>query len=102
MNDPTDITSIAHARKPSLTDSTVVARKNSGKDGMIVVGSEEKGHRSPGSATSDGDEPDEEELQSLRRVSGRIPWLAYSVAFVELCERFSVSCAWPAFSKITG
>jgi proton-dependent oligopeptide transporter, POT family len=34
-------------------------------------------------------EPNEEELQSLRRVSGKIPWQAFTIAFVELCERFS-------------
>ena len=33
--------------------------------------------------------PTEEELQTLRRVSGPILWTAYTVAFVELCERFS-------------
>lgn len=33
--------------------------------------------------------PTEEELLTLRRVSGKIPWAAYTVAFVELCERFS-------------
>lgn len=36
-----------------------------------------------------GDFPTNEELQSLRRVAGRIPWKAYTLAFVELCERFS-------------
>jgi len=35
------------------------------------------------------DEPTELELKTLRRVSGHIPWQAYSIAFVELCERFS-------------
>ena len=25
----------------------------------------------------------------LRRVAGKIPWTAYTIAFVELCERFS-------------
>ena len=33
--------------------------------------------------------PTEEELRTLRRVSGQIPWSAYTIAFVELCERFS-------------
>lgn len=33
--------------------------------------------------------PSQAELDSLRRVSGPIPWTAYTVAFVELCERFS-------------
>ncbi|PVI02540.1 PTR2-domain-containing protein [Periconia macrospinosa] len=35
-----------------------------------------------------GEEPTEEDLRTLRRVSGKIPWTAYTVAFVELCERF--------------
>jgi POT family proton-dependent oligopeptide transporter len=33
--------------------------------------------------------PTEEELLTLRRVTGKIPWIAYSVAFAEFCERFS-------------
>lgn len=35
------------------------------------------------------DFPSPDELRTLRRVSGKIPWTAYTVAFVELCERFS-------------
>ena len=34
------------------------------------------------------DKPTDEELHSLHRVSGTIPWSAYTIAFVELCERF--------------
>lgn len=33
--------------------------------------------------------PTDEELRSLRRVPGTLPWPMFSVAFVELCERFS-------------
>lgn len=33
--------------------------------------------------------PTEEEMRTLRRVSGKIPWTAFTVAFIELCERFS-------------
>lgn len=33
--------------------------------------------------------PTMEELTSLRRIPGKIPWIAFSIAFVELCERFS-------------
>ncbi|KAI9742138.1 MAG: hypothetical protein M1834_000528 [Cirrosporium novae-zelandiae] len=33
--------------------------------------------------------PTEEELQTLHRVPGKVPWQAYSVGFVEFCERFS-------------
>ncbi|EXJ83708.1 POT family proton-dependent oligopeptide transporter [Capronia coronata CBS 617.96] len=33
--------------------------------------------------------PTEEELKTLPRVADEIPWRVYTVAFVELCERFS-------------
>lgn len=35
------------------------------------------------------DIPTEEDLKTLRRVSGKIKWAAYTVAFAELAERFS-------------
>lgn len=54
-------------------------------------GSIDKGRRT---SIIDADDVDEEhitqeDLQVLRRVSGKIPWQAYTIAFVELCERFS-------------
>jgi len=39
-------------------------------------------------ADLEGEEPTPEELQTLSRVSGKIPWITFTVAFVELCERF--------------
>ena len=50
-----------------------------------------KGSVETASSTDLGEfeKPTEEELATLRRVSGKIPWMAYTVAFVELCERFS-------------
>ncbi|RDA92699.1 hypothetical protein CP533_3690 [Ophiocordyceps camponoti-saundersi (nom. inval.)] len=33
--------------------------------------------------------PTEEEMNTLRRVSGKIMWSMWTIAFVELCERFS-------------
>lgn len=33
--------------------------------------------------------PSEEDLQTLRRVPAKLPWIAFTVAFVELCERFA-------------
>lgn len=38
---------------------------------------------------SESDAPTEEEMLNLRRVRDHIPWKAYTVAFIELCERFS-------------
>jgi len=39
--------------------------------------------------TRDGDSPTDEDLKTLPRVADRISWSVYTVAFVELCERFS-------------
>ncbi|KIW67394.1 hypothetical protein PV04_06653 [Phialophora macrospora] len=33
--------------------------------------------------------PTSEELKTLRRTHGHVPWLLYTIAFVELCERFA-------------
>lgn len=33
--------------------------------------------------------PSDEDLRTLRRVAGKVPWSAFTIAFVELCERFS-------------
>lgn len=33
--------------------------------------------------------PSDEDLRTLRRVAGSLPWTTFTVAFVELCERFS-------------
>lgn len=42
------------------------------------------------SVHDDGHEyPTDEELRTLRRVAGKVRWTAYTIAFVELCERFS-------------
>jgi POT family proton-dependent oligopeptide transporter len=35
-----------------------------------------------------GEEPTAEDLVTLPRVSGAIPWTAFTIGFVELCERF--------------
>jgi len=39
-------------------------------------------------ADLEGEEPTEEDLATLPRISGKIPWSAFTIAFVELCERF--------------
>lgn len=39
--------------------------------------------------TADGDEPSDEEKQTLRRVADKLPWAAFLVCIIELCERFT-------------
>ncbi|KAL6924573.1 hypothetical protein ACHAPO_003793 [Fusarium lateritium] len=44
---------------------------------------------SAGGVTADGQFPTPEEMQSLRRIANKIPLKLFSIAFIELCERFS-------------
>ena len=49
--------------------------------------------------------PSDEDLQTLRRVAGALPWTTFTVAFVELCERFSyygttAVCTWQSSQHI--
>ncbi len=37
----------------------------------------------------EGEEPTEDEIHTLRHVSDKLPWSAFLVALVELCERFA-------------
>ena len=46
-------------------------------------------HLDSSSGNSLEDFPTDEELKTLRHVPGRIPFEAMTIAFIELCERFS-------------
>lgn len=72
-----DLGVMAEARRPSL----VIRETEKG----VAYGETEEI-----SSSEDRDnEPTMEEMKTLRRVSGKIPWQAYTVTFVEFCERFS-------------
>ncbi|KAL3467655.1 POT family-domain-containing protein [Aspergillus heterothallicus] len=43
--------------------------------------------------------PTAEEFNTLRRIAGKVPWVAYTIAFVELCERFSYYGATAVFTN---
>jgi POT family proton-dependent oligopeptide transporter len=50
---------------------------------------EDVGHTRSLSSSDDEYSISDDDLASLRRVSGKISWVAFTIAFVELCERFS-------------
>lgn len=55
-----------------------------------IIEEDEPGQLSASDIVSfDGDEPTEEELATLRKVADHLPWSAFIVALVELCERFT-------------
>ncbi|KAI5802040.1 oligopeptide transporter [Pyronema domesticum] len=67
---------------PPLRDdaSSVYSQPHPGEAGYIEP--EEKDSKHP-------DEPTEEDLTTLRRVPGVLPFVCYTIAFIEFCERLS-------------
>lgn len=56
---------------------------------IAVLEKEEDGMESASLTSFEGDEPTEEERATLRKISDHLPWSAFLVAMVELCERFT-------------
>lgn len=71
-----DDTVIGHKHDPALAEPLDGQHKHHEEDG-------------PDGDVDHEDHPTEEEMQTLRRVSDKVPWKAFPIAFVELCERFS-------------
>ncbi|KAL4899498.1 hypothetical protein BDW74DRAFT_183605 [Aspergillus multicolor] len=66
----------------------------------IELGQQAKAPTVSTCSTSQGREyPTERELKTLPRVSGKVHWTAYTIAFVELCERFSYHGATAVFTN---
>lgn len=77
---------VAELAKAEVADAALAnTRKES------VAGEGKMGNTYTQSESSLGDQYNitETDLKTLRRVSGKIVWLAFTIAFVELCERFS-------------
>jgi proton-dependent oligopeptide transporter, POT family len=79
-----DTTEIAKAHEPSAAIQ--------GTDKELAAGPLDVEKHPPTYYASDeeyDDKPTEEELHTLRRIAGPIKWGMFTIAFVELCERFS-------------
>lgn len=88
-NNTIDAGELAKAHVPSAAMQGTTFETKAGR-GSIDVGKTQtlSSVRSPESEELD-DTPSEEDLRTLRRVSGKINWAAYTIAFAELAERFS-------------
>lgn len=75
-----DAASHTSSKRPS--DRTVVSVRSNGSSSFVIS-------EPPQPPIRRYERPTEEEDKVLRRVSGKVPWSSYSIAFVELCERFS-------------
>ncbi|TRX90668.1 hypothetical protein FHL15_008443 [Xylaria flabelliformis] len=86
----TDIVDVAKGRAPSLEE------KVSTPDRDAIAMKDDVGPAASGSDTDEplrgpnGEEyPSKRDLETLRRVKGRISPIIYTIAFIELCERFA-------------
>ncbi|KAL4873699.1 hypothetical protein BDV12DRAFT_207511 [Aspergillus spectabilis] len=78
---------VHHASKQSFDKQSL--RENASTVASHVSSSIGHGH----------ERPTKEELTTLRRVAGKVRWTAYTIAFVELCERFSYFGATAVFTN---
>ncbi|KAJ5112909.1 hypothetical protein N7456_001443 [Penicillium angulare] len=95
-SDPVDVAEIAKS-KAIAHDATVNEKATYSKEATVDEMTIEPAPPQYAAVThhNDGDDaekklyPNEEDMRTLRRVAGALPWTTYTVAFVELCERFS-------------
>lgn len=85
-----DLAAMAEARRPSIVHHSIVDAEKSAMYGDKELSASHRGSSDgEGMVTADGEEPTMAEMKTLRRVSGKIPWTAWTITFVEFCERFS-------------
>ena len=96
----TDLTSRFHAtevqpRKMSMQDMAGGSEiggaevETTNAKPLVIMEKEEPGTSSASLASFEGDEPTEEEKQTLRKVADKLPWSTFLVGLIELCERFT-------------
>lgn len=87
-----DLAEVAKSNAPQVLDvPSAPGLINEKNEKTLVIADHEPAFESDGSLRGpEGEEyPTAEETEKLRRVCGVVPWSAYTIAFVELCERFS-------------
>ena len=87
-----DLAEVSKSFAPQVLDAPAAPGSiNEKNEKHLTVADEEPVYASDGSLRGpEGEEyPTAEEVDTLRRVCGTVPWSAYTIAFVELCERFS-------------
>lgn len=80
---------IAKAHEPSAAVQGTEKEMLAGRGSIDITKSHTPPDYESGSEEQYDDKPTEEELQTLRRVSGDMNWAIFTIAFAELCERFS-------------
>ena len=87
-----DLAEVAKSNAPQLLDVPAAPGfENEKNEKTLAIADDDPTYASDGSLRGPAGEeyPTAEEVEKLRRVCGSVPWSAYTIAFVELCERFS-------------
>ena len=90
-----DLAEVSKANAPQLLDVPAAPGEiNEKHERRLTIPGEKSsisGSDQSDSVGADGEDeyPTAEEVNTLRRVAGSVPFSAYTVAFVELCERFA-------------
>lgn len=93
-SDPVEVAEVAKPHTAADSKEISVQRQRSSSHSIEEIPASKEiavGQTTPMEDDLDSEKiyPTDEDLQTLRRVAGKIPWTTYTVAFVELCERFS-------------
>lgn len=86
-----DLAEVSKANAPQLHDVPAAPGEfNEKQDKELTVPYDGSSQSASDFVHDDGTEyPTAEEVETLRRVAGSIPWSSFTIAFVELCERFA-------------
>lgn len=86
-----DLAEVAKSNAPQVLDVPAAPGLINEKNEKTLIIDDNSVHSSDNSLRGpEGEEyPTAEEIENLRRVCGVVPWSAYTIAFIELCERFS-------------
>jgi POT family proton-dependent oligopeptide transporter len=76
---------VAQLAKAQVADAALEGTRKESFAGKGTIGE----YIRPHSSIDEDQHITEEDLATLRRISGKITWIAFTIAFVELCERFS-------------
>ncbi|KAI5202111.1 PTR2-domain-containing protein [Aureobasidium subglaciale] len=88
-NNVIDNNDLAKAHVPEAAIQGTAYEIHAGRGSMDVGKSQPLYEVRTPETEEEDDTPTEDDLKNLRRISGKIKWAAYTVAFVELAERFS-------------
>ena len=87
-----DLAEVSKAHAPQVLDAPAAPGATNQKNEKALHSPDDSSQsqsRKESLTDDDGKEyPTPEEITTLRRVRGPVPWSSYTIAFVELCERF--------------